>query len=593
MKWKYKSFAVLFLTSSLFIINFNSKLNRGFIVKATYSCSDLTAPGGPCNGKYAGNGDPLCCISDASGEGSCTHGAACTGGGGGGACDGCFAYGAPHGARGISREWWSNDAAPPYALIKWIYQGGYNCQKRASTCITFSTNQNLSGGKTKCFSGGTFWNSVHYNCSNQPLPGGSDGCARLGPSATDGGLLSNTLYYYKVWVWYQDPDPAYNKVCPDGGTSVFSTISCWLIPPNQTIPVGQSYNLGIGSSNPSALSGVFYTGAANPYVSFGPNPSSQGPGFTTSVTGTQVTKGVSKRIDPIFYAPGVTNNTACYTTGRVTVTPSVGADPWWQVKDADIASGGDLKSKVVGTNVFDDVGGGGYPGVPTYSGNLTGITSTNVSTKHWIAQSSVTSPKVFNEQFFENQIPAGTTINTIDHLDQSVIDGGTVDATTSYYWYKYDASSTNLDLSLDTPLIIGNKKIILLIKGADFHINSTINGITRGQGFFMVSVGRVETNGGDVVVGTGVGGGATANLEGIYITDGAFSDGTLAPGANDNKLWIRGSVVAYANVTLQRDVGDIPSLTIPSELFEYAPDQIMLFPKVLATRKINWKEVAP
>jgi hypothetical protein len=82
------------------------------------------------------------------------------------------------------------------------------------------------------------------------------------------------------------------------------------------------------------------------------------------------------------------------------------------------------------------------------------------------------------------------------------------------------------------------------------------------------------------------------NLEGIYFVDGQVSTGTTGA-ENDLQLRLRGSVVGWGGVNLQRNLGEALNGTTPSEFFEFAPDQIMLFPAKLGERKMRWKEVAP
>ena len=129
--------------------------------------------------------------------------------------------------------------------------------------------------------------------------------------------------------------------------------------------------------------------------------------------------------------------------------------------------------------------------------------------------------------------------------------------------------------------------MILLVDSADFYINAPIN-LTDGQGFFMVMVGKnSDGNKGNILIDPTVGGGASPNLEGIYEADAQFRTGLSAI-----QLRVRGSVTGYDKVDLQRDLG-IANSNTPAEFFEFAPDQIMLFPARLGVRKINWKEVAP
>jgi hypothetical protein len=165
----------------------------------------------------------------------------------------------------------------------------------------------------------------------------------------------------------------------------------------------------------------------------------------------------------------------------------------------------------------------------------------------------------------------------IANVAGSLTSGGTHD-TNNYYWYKYDGAA-NGNQSLTIPsLALGTRKVILLVDNADLNITGNIN-LTAGSGFFTVIVK------GNINVASGVGGGV--NLEGLYFADGTFSDGV-----GNTQLSTRGSIVANGGINMQRDLGGAANTT-PSELFAYAPDQIMLFPKILGTRKINWKEVAP
>jgi len=131
----------------------------------------------------------------------------------------------------------------------------------------------------------------------------------------------------------------------------------------------------------------------------------------------------------------------------------------------------------------------------------------------------------------------------------------------------------------------------LIVKGADTYLTGKIN-LTKGSGFFMLIAG-VNSGGtkGNIIVDSGVGGGAGANLEGIYVADGQFSTGTTGT-ETDSQLWIRGSVVSYGGFNLQRHLGNSNNTTA-AELFEYAPDLELLYPSKLGARSINWQEVAP
>ncbi len=238
-------------------------------------------------------------------------------------------------------------------------------------------------------------------------------------------------------------------------------------------------------------------------------------------------------------------------TPRSCNTQACTAPAWWQVKDGDISANGDLVSKVPGGNYFGLTGGGGYPGVPAYSGS-TNLTGANVSQVGWLAQSSNPNARIFDYKYFANQIPKDTVIDnlSLNTLDQTAINANTTPSY-GYYWYRFDGRVSNLDLNLNSNLNIGAKKVILLINSADFNIKGNIN-LTKGSGFFMVITGKDANGGkGNIAVDPGVGGGAGPNLEGIYEADGQFKTGVSAL-----ELKVRGSVAAYGGAILKRDLGD-------------------------------------
>jgi hypothetical protein len=121
----------------------------------------------------------------------------------------------------------------------------------------------------------------------------------------------------------------------------------------------------------------------------------------------------------------------------------------------------------------------------------------------------------------------------------------------------------------------------LIVENADLNINADIS---VGSGLFLAIVQN------DINVSPSV-----ASIEGLYVSDGSFSTGTLGLDINeqgqDDQLFVRGSIASYTGIDLQRDLPD--NSAGPAELFEYAPDQILLFPSSIGVRKINWKEVAP
>ena len=89
---------------------------------------------------------------------------------------------------------------------------------------------------------------------------------------------------------------------------------------------------------------------------------------------------------------------ACTATSGVNV---LAPDPWWQVKDGDTSSNGNLNSSVPATKFFGLDGLGGYAGVAGY-GASTNLTTANVSTAGWLASSKNAGQKIFNYSWLAN-----------------------------------------------------------------------------------------------------------------------------------------------------------------------------------------------
>lgn len=330
----------------------------------------------------------------------------------------------------------------------------------------------------------------------------------------------------------------------------------------------------------SDCEGSSYTVQVPGAVSVSPTADRSYP-YQTTATGVRLDTSGSNTITSNVYN-GVTP--ICSSVIHVSVLPP---EAWWQVKDGDVMTNGDLKTGLpfVGNPLFDVAGDGGFPGVPVYDGN-TDLTQTNVSEKGWLVNSVYSSTKLFNSTFFINAIPPDVKINNIGStFDQTAFEGGTSDPD-GYVWFEYDGSQNNgADLTIPSNLDFGSNKVILIVKNANLNIDGDIN-YTDGAGFFL----GVTT--GNVVVDPSVGGGGGPNLEGVYEADGEFVTGTTGA-SNDSQLWVRGSVAAYGGYNLERDLGPALNGTTPAELFEYAPEVDLMFPAKLGGYVINWREVAP
>lgn len=271
-----------------------------------------------------------------------------------------------------------------------------------------------------------------------------------------------------------------------------------------------------------------------------------------------------------FGIPGGGNN------GDTTITTSTTSDPWWQVGDSDITSTGSINSDVPAGEMFNEPGTGGYAGVVNYNG-ATNLTTSNVSTDGWLTQSPTDDLKVYDYNYFENATPDDVNFHDVtgSTINCSQLTSGA--QSYGYYWNKYTGPA---DLHLDSNCNLGNNKVILFVDNANLYIDTPVN-VNDGVGFLLTVVDN------NIFINPSVGGGATPNVEGFYVTDNNFDTGS---GSNDFHL--RGAIVAYGGIIMTRDLAAGNS-SAPAEFFEYGPDQTILFPAKLGLRKISWKEVAP
>jgi hypothetical protein len=284
--------------------------------------------------------------------------------------------------------------------------------------------------------------------------------------------------------------------------------------------------------------------------------------------------------DPIY---GTSDVPICEDTINVNVT---GPGPWWQVKDGDVSTNGNLISPVPYllsnfTLALGISGTGGYPGVPVYGGASNLATPAEFSASGWNANSYATGARAYSASYFINAVPHSIPINLLgSNFTDPSLNYGSFTESSGYYWFKYTGGET---FTINGSLNLAEHKVIVIAEGTDVNITGNIS-LTRGRGFFLVMASADSSgNKGNIYVD-----GSVASLEGIYIADNVFSTG-----AGSTQLSVRGTVAANGGVTFSRDLGDVTNLTTPAELFEFAPDQEFLFPQILGYRAISWKEVAP
>jgi hypothetical protein len=466
----------------------------------------------------------------------------------------------------------------------WYYWQAYESVPMA--CLP-GTNCGWSSTGTIC-NGGNWQTYDPWVTPNVPFSGGC-----CGGSIGGGGDPCTTVV----------GDGCYDNNCPEWGvghgkgtngcssyqyycTGTYTVGDCNTNPPPPPPP---SCTVSLAPSTSTVSTGLQAQYVATVYPSNGtvssvtfssssPSTAYVNPSIDTTVAYSTHTTGASVGTATITASVTMGGSVRCFDTSQINVLPN---DPWWQVGDSDVLTNGSIGSSVPTSLYFNLAGGGGFPGVAIYGGT-TNLTSAKVSTKHWLANTSNTTNRVYGSSYFINSIPGSVTQNDISSsvFDQSVMNAGT-SSSDGYVWFRYDGTTA---LNIST-LNLGSKKVILIADLANININGNIN-LTKGSGFFLlVTKGRVSVN-------SSVGGGGF-NLEGIYISDGAFSSGTKKTSTvNDTKLSVRGTVAAYGGMNLQRDLG-VGNASSPGEYFEYAPDLELLFPASLSSRVTNWREVAP
>ncbi|MBI4157977.1 Ig-like domain-containing protein [Candidatus Woesebacteria bacterium] len=425
---------------------------------------------------------------------------------------------------------------------------------------------------------------VYLDQNATPTTLKKDNLAASETSWSVSGLTAGTKYYWFIRasngtrstdsnIWsFTSGQPSCTVDLTPNPTSISEgatrTFTATVVPSNGTID-----DVRFSSSNTSIATVSPATDGSSPY--------------TTTATG--VTDG-SATITARVYMGGVQK---CSDTATLTVTDP---NPWWQVVDADVLTFGNLISLIPSASGEEFIlpGAGGFPGIGIYGGTIadfsSGTGTGTVSSTGWLAKTSPISQKTFNYDYFEGIIPADITFNEIT---SSAIAGNALSvggvSSRGYYWYRFDGtkgSTQNQDLTITSNVNLGGRKVVLLVKGANLNIEGRIT-VTDGSGTFVTMVGKNASGGkGDISIDAAVGAGAGPDLEGMY-----FADSQFKTGAGATQLNVRGAVAAYDGLVLERDLAD--NSVTPAEVFEYALDQVLLYPSSLSVRKIRWKEVAP
>jgi cysteine-rich repeat protein len=283
----------------------------------------------------------------------------------------------------------------------------------------------------------------------------------------------------------------------------------------------------------------------------------------------------------------MTDGTTCNASAPIFIGE---ADAWWQVKDADaITVNGDISSNISsscmspGCELIT-----GDPAIPIAStlGSVVWGDGSGPSSSNWVVGGTAGSGYVggrYDFNFFEDRFPSGVELTT--NVDQDTFTDATTpspfncDPDGNYCYYSYNGAGLgDLTISAVGGLSLGERKIVILVTNADVNINSNID-FEDGLGMFMVVTDGNINIGPDATL-----------IKGILVADDDVNTCVGCPEDNDS-LTFYGTVVAWGKINLQRSLAD--NTTDPAEIFEFAPEQILLFPPALGKRNIRWSEVAP
>ncbi|HEX6976868.1 MAG TPA: hypothetical protein VF185_00725 [Patescibacteria group bacterium] len=283
----------------------------------------------------------------------------------------------------------------------------------------------------------------------------------------------------------------------------------------------------------------------------------------------------------------------CSAQTAVNVAPS---KAWWQVKDGDVITNGNLTSLIPLTCTlpgcipsFNLDGTGTFPGVVTYGGATAdfsaGATNGTVSSKKWLTNTTYQG-KTYNYAYFEGLIPSDIQVNDIptDSISGAYLQANGTPSH-GFVWFR-----RNGDLTLTGNVNVNSsRKYIILVKGGNLTVASSIRVSKVGDGFFMAIAGKdAGGSGGNIIFDpTLTSNPGTPAAEGLFLADGVISTGLGA-----SQLSIRGSLAGLSGINLQRDLGAL-NTTTPAEFIQYAPDFLFSYPRDLTRTRVIWREIAP
>ena len=226
----------------------------------------------------------------------------------------------------------------------------------------------------------------------------------------------------------------------------------------------------------------------------------------------------------------------------------------------------------------------GSAAVPIAEGSINWETSfpgAQPSQLLWAAEDSAYKGDEFKYDFFDENIPTPTPLVGVSTIGQNTFTSGIYNCDEYHYCYYSYTGGSNLQIDAGAGgLDLGRRRIVLLVDNADVDIKSNID-FLNGSGLLLVVTDQ------DITVYDSV-----TSIKGLYVSDGDFNTCQFNPNCpTTNQLKVRGSVIAWGRVNPLRDLPD--NTETPAEVFEFAPDQLLLFPPHLSDKKVLWTEVVP
>ncbi len=174
----------------------------------------------------------------------------------------------------------------------------------------------------------------------------------------------------------------------------------------------------------------------------------------TNVSANASSYPVSLEYNKFYYVVIINKGTAgCVKNVAISFQTEIFSSSWWQIKNGDLVTNGDLISPVPPSRYFSIEGAGLFPGVPVFGGalNLT-TTNTQISTTKWNANTLSNNSRRFDYQYFRSLVPTSLIPTVYDGTTQGTIVDG-------YEWYE-----NNGNLALGTT-DFGTRKVILFVNG--------------------------------------------------------------------------------------------------------------------------------